>query len=139
MIAAILSRLHAPRPSSVADIVASTTEGEASTTSLTRKKSFDGNFVSDRAKVAALRSIKEIIIWANWTKSDGTSTATSRNGITIDRWEGTQWLLRDESWSVRLAYVDVLIVWMKHGLQKANLRVIEPSPKRKGSKREKNN
>jgi hypothetical protein len=137
MIGAILSRLQAPSPSTITENGASTTDGAASTTSLTRKKSFDGYFVSDRAKVAALRSIKEIIIWANWIKSDGTSTATTRNGITIDRWEGTQWLLRDENWTVRLAYVDVLLVWMRCELKKANLRVVQPSTQRKGSKREK--
>src|SRR6202012_1561441 len=94
-------------------------------------------FISNRAKVAALRAIKEIIIWANWIKSDGTSMATSRNGITVERWECTQWLLRDESWGVRLAYVDVLLVWMKYELKKASLRVLEPAPHRKSSKKEK--
>jgi protein EFR3 len=137
MIGAILSRLRAPRPSSIHENGTTATDGAASTTSLTRKKSFDGYFVSDRAKVAALRSIKEILIWANWVKTDGISSSSSRNSITIDRWEGTHWLLKDESWIVRLAYVDVLLIWMKRELKKSNLRVVEPATQRRGSKREK--
>jgi protein EFR3 len=136
MISAILSRLKTPSVPPVAENGGIISENAASTTSLPRRKSLDDHFVSNRAKITALRSIKEIIIWANWTKVDGTSSSSTRHAISIERWDGTQWLLRDECWAVRLAYVDVLLVWMNYELKKSSLRVLEPA-KRKGSKKEK--
>lgn len=130
MISAILSRI---KPMNLSASGTGTPEAEGSTGSIPRR-SIDEYFTSERAKLAALRSIKEIIIWANWVKPDGTSSSTSRHPITVDRWEGTQWLMRDQNWAIRLAYTDVLLVWMRYELKKSSLRVAEPTQRRSSKK-----
>ncbi|KAF2668417.1 hypothetical protein BT63DRAFT_471563 [Microthyrium microscopicum] len=132
MISAILVKI---KPAEQVFVAATLTEGTqvnggTSVNSLTEKRPGDGYFSYDKARLAALRAIKEIIIWANWTRPDGVSNSSSRNPIPIERWDGSHWLLRESCWEVRVAYVDVLLTWMQHELKKGDLRVKEDTTRR---------
>jgi hypothetical protein len=129
LISAILSRIK-PNSSAPPTETGSNADPASSTTSLSRKPSLDGYFAYDNARLAALLSVKEILIWSNWTRPDGSSTSSPRNRVPIDIWEGTHWLLRDEIREVRTAYVDVLLIWMNLELGKADLRFPEPRHRR---------
>jgi protein EFR3 len=131
MVAAIFSKLRPP----VADGSGTPPDPIGSTTSLVRRHSLDGFSSSSMSKVAALRCVKEILVWANWTKPDGSSTAAPRNPIPVEKWQGTQWLLQDENWDVRISYVDILLIWMRTELKRSDLRV-PGEPKRQSSTRE---
>jgi hypothetical protein len=139
MIFAILSRLKPSHLSNITTAVgaienpAGAVDAIASSASLSEKPNTDGFFSFDNARVAALESIKEILAWANHTKSDGSPNNTTRSSIDIEKWEGTQWLLRDPNWYGRVAYVEALLVWMKFELKKPDLRVPQEKNHRKKS------
>jgi hypothetical protein len=135
LISAILSRIK-PSTSAPPTETGSNADPASSTTSLTRKPSLDGYFSYDNARLAALLSIKEILIWSNWTRPDGSSTSSPRNRVPIDVWEGTHWLLRDEIREVRTAYVEVLLIWMNLELGKADLKFPEPRHHRRTPKKD---
>lgn len=142
MISAILARLK-PSPQSSISTTASAIENPtaaadviASSVSLSEKPNTDGFFSFDTARVAALGAIREIIAWANWTKSDGSSNVAARSPIGLSVWEGTQWLLRDPNWEGRAAYVEALLIWMKYELKKKDLRADEEKKHSKPEKKE---
>jgi hypothetical protein len=142
MITAIISRLKPTSQVVAIPSSASTIENghipadnTGSSSSLAEKPSGDGFYSFESARVAALTSIREILIWANWTK-DTSSNSTPRSAVSVEKWEGTQWLLRDHSWKVRTAYVDVLLVWMHLEVKQKDLTMREELP-RKSSKKEK--
>jgi hypothetical protein len=129
MVQAILARLK-PSPLSTITTTAGAIENPvgavdaiASSVSLSEKPNTDGFFSFDNARVAALESVKEILAWANHTKRDGSPNNAVRSQIEIEKWEGTQWLLRDPNWNGRVAYVEALLVWMRFELKKSDLRV----------------
>lgn len=137
MIGAIMSRLKPSALGSIPDTASAidnpidTANAVASSVNLTEKPGVDGFFSFETARVSALESVKEIIAWANWTKKDGSRNNTVRNAVDVDRWEGTQWLLRDPSWKVRAAYAEALLTWMKYELRKKDLRVPEEQTPKK--------
>lgn len=140
MISAVLQRIQPPVAGAV---LASgfTNDGHhredlGSTSSSAEKSASVGYFNTDKARLAALRTIKEIIIWANWTSPDGTSALNTRNPVVIGRWDGSQWLLTETNWETRAAYVEVLLTWMHFELNKSNLRA-PPESHRRSSKAEK--
>jgi hypothetical protein len=136
MITAILYRLKPATQPTAALSSASTvenvntgTDGAGSSSSLAEKPSADGHFSFGIARVAALKSIKEILIWANSPRPDGSSNSSSRTAIRTDKWEGTSWMLRDHNWRVRLAYADMLLTWTSFELKKMDQRAPEPIQK----------
>lgn len=129
MINALLSRLKPSPVLAIADTASAienpidTAHAIASSVNLTEKTGVDGFFSFETARVSALQCVKEIIVFANMAKKDGSPNNTTRNPITVTQWEGTQWLLRDPSWKVRAAYVDALLTWARYELKKEALRV----------------
>lgn len=82
----------------------------ASNASLRERPNTDGFFSFDTAREVALDAVKDIMTVAKTSQLDGSSS--SRNPVPISVWEGTQWLLRDSSDSVRKTYVDALCTWL---------------------------
>lgn len=143
MISAILSRLkpsaipQIPDTASAIENPIDTANALASSVNLSEKPGVDGFFSFETARESALHGVGEIIAWANSTRSDGSSTSTTRSPLDVDRWEGTQWLLRDPAWKVRSVYVEALLAWMKYELKKRDLRVPEESPAKKSKPQKK--
>jgi len=136
MVSAILLRLK-PTPTTVQDpaFTASAIEDPstaaaevASQSSLRERPNTDGFFSFDTAREVALSAVKDVILTANSSRSDNSYVSENRNGVPMSVWEGTQWLLRDSSFEVRKAYVDVLCTWLKLELRKTNLRLEEDNP-----------
>ncbi|GAB7339865.1 hypothetical protein MBLNU457_6398t1 [Dothideomycetes sp. NU457] len=136
MVSAILLRLK-PTPTTVQNpaVTASAIEDPstaaaevASQSSLRERPNTDGFFSFDTAREVALSAVKDVILTANSSRTDNSYVSENRNGVPISVWEGTQWLLRDNSFEVRKAYVDVLCTWLKLELRKTNLRLEEDSP-----------
>ncbi|MCJ1307082.1 plasma membrane localization protein [Agyrium rufum] len=134
MVSAILLRL---KPSNVSGLksIAATIERPAVTAqavmdsgNLQEDSNTDEFFSFGTARVTALNAVKEILIVANMRGSVTGAGAIGRNKVTIQVWEGTQWLHRDEDRRVRRAYVDALCTWMRLELTRADLRV--PSEKK---------
>ncbi|EEP82680.1 predicted protein [Uncinocarpus reesii 1704] len=89
-------------------------------------------FSSPAARVAALKSIKDILVVANLRKSIPGTGPDSRSRVSLQVWEGTHWLLGDPKREVRIAYVDVLLTWLQLETTKVDLRV--PAEYNKASK-----
>ena len=145
MVTAILARLK-PSPMSSVSTTTSAIENPqeavmaiASSVSLSEKPNISGFFSFETARVAALGAIQEIMAWANWTKSKGSSSGSVRSPITLTQWEGTQWLLRDPNWGGRAAYVETLLIWMRYELKKKDLRAEEDKKSSKADKKENGN
>jgi len=145
MIVAILTRLKPSPLSSVSNTAiaienpSAAAEAIASSVSLSEKPNTDGFFSFDTARAAALGSIKEIIVWANRTKPDGSSSSAARSPIELTVWEGTQWLLRDPNWDGRATYVEALLMWMRYEVKKTDLRAEEEKKHNKPEKKDMGN
>lgn len=87
----------------------------------------DVTFFYDIAKLKALEAINSILIVAGHRKSMIGGASHARNGVSIQVWEGTQWLLRDSDWKVRKAYVATLQTWMKYEMTNADLLASWPN------------
>ncbi|KAK8246382.1 hypothetical protein HDK90DRAFT_9241 [Phyllosticta capitalensis] len=102
-----------------------------------------GSFFSfETARVVALEAIKDILHVANspGTDADGNKSSIGRSRVSVDVWEGTQWLLRDPIAKVRRCYVDALLTWLELEVRKSDLRVVDPKTERKDTgKREGDN
>lgn len=138
MLRAILLRLKPPPRSGVATVAAAIEDPEkaadavASSASLQEKTDVSKFFSFDTARLFALSCVKDILIMAN-SKSKRDTQSANRARVSSSVWEGTQWLLRDVSLDVRMAYVDALVTWLQLETQKSDLRI----PKeRAGSRRE---
>lgn len=110
MVSALLLRL---KPSKNASTANSTPHGEQT----------DGDTKSDEhqleslfsltvAKLTALKAVKLILKVANPKVKMNSNISLSRHPVPIEKWEGTQWLLRDPDGEVRRAYVDALLSWL---------------------------
>ena len=131
MITAILLRLK-PSPMSGISSTAAAIEDPAATAqaisnsvNLQEDPNTDEFFSFGTARVTALNAIKDVLIVANTKQSVSGSGPVGRNRVSLQTWEGTQWLLRDEDRRVRRAYVDALLTWLRLEMSKNDLRVME--------------
>lgn len=83
------------------------------------------------SKVTALRAVKTILKVANPKVKMSGSITLSRYPVPIEKWEGTQWLLRDPDGEVRKAYVDALLTWLDRETKKADL-IAQEDPRSMG-------
>lgn len=135
MITAILLRLK-PSPLSGISSVAAAIEDPAAaaqaisnSVNLKEDPTTDEFFSFGTARVTALKAIREILTVANMKGSVAGAAAIGRNRVSLQVWEGTQWLLRDEDRRVRRAYVDALLTWLRLEMSKNDLRVVEDKRK----------
>jgi hypothetical protein len=107
-----------------------------SSTARDRSHSLSGGFFSfDTARQVALELARDVMIVANSSRTRASGgVAESRNLVPLATWEGTQWLLRDPSPSVRRAYVDALCTWLTLETRKADARIQEPQELKKRAK-----
>ncbi|PLB53402.1 hypothetical protein P170DRAFT_129410 [Aspergillus steynii IBT 23096] len=93
-------------------------------------------FFSPSAKVTALKAIKNVLLVANSKKPAEAAGVESRHRVGSYVWEGTQWLLREPNKTVRYAYVDAFLAWLRMETNQDDLKVKEKpgkhsqSPKR---------
>ena len=140
MISAILMRLK-PSPAPVgqqnpAATAAAIEEPRSAVTEVASNSSFpsrersnstSGFFSFDSARQIALELVRDIIKVANSSRAQTSSgVADSRSPVHISIWEGTQWLLRDPSADVRMAYTDALITWLELETKKSDFRLDVP-------------
>lgn len=85
----------------------------------------DEFFSFGTARVTALKAIKEVLVVANIGSSISGAAATGRNRVSVQTWEGTEWLLRDPDRRVGRAYIDALLTWLKLEMNRGDLRVME--------------
>ncbi|KAK2601221.1 hypothetical protein N8I77_010686 [Diaporthe amygdali] len=120
MVSALLLRL---KPSKNATTANSTAQGEQTDTDT--KASDDQHsespFFLTVAKLTALKAVKGILKIANPKVKMSGSISLSRYPVPIEKWEGTQWLLRDSDGEVRKAYVDALLTWLDRETKKTDL------------------
>ncbi|MCJ1398161.1 hypothetical protein MMC11_001358 [Xylographa trunciseda] len=131
MITAILLRLK-PSPLSGISTTAAAIEdpvaaAQAISNSVNMKENPNTNdfFSFGTARVTALNAIKDVLTIANKKMSVSGAGAVGRNRVSVQTWEGTQWLLRDQDRRVRRAYVDALLTWLRLEMSKDDLRVME--------------
>ena len=131
MIAAILLRLKPSAqsgfPSAVAAIERPAAAAQAISNSVSLKEdpTADEFFSFGTARITALKAIKDILVVANTKSSTSGAGGIGRNRVSVQVWEGTQWLLRDEDRRVRQAYVDALLTWLRLEMSKHDLRIVE--------------
>ena len=135
MITAIFLRLK-PSPLSGVSTVAAAIEDPAAaaqaisnSVNLKEDPTTDEFFSFGTARVTALKAIREILTVANMKGAVAGAAAIGRNRVSVQVWEGTQWLLRDEDRRVRRAYVDALLTWLRLEMSKNDLRVVEDKRK----------
>ncbi|KAK7743919.1 plasma membrane localization protein [Cytospora paraplurivora] len=73
------------------------------------------------SKITALRAVKTILKVANPKVRMSGNISLSRYTVPIEKWEGTQWLLRDPDGEVRKAYADALLTWLDRETKSADL------------------
>ncbi|KAF9701687.1 hypothetical protein EKO04_000018 [Ascochyta lentis] len=116
MVEAILSRLKpSPASTTTAEAIENPEEAidaVATSGSLREKTHVDRFFSFETARITALDAVKAIIKTANARRPDGSSASVARSRVGVNVWEGTQWLLRDPSGTVRKAYVDAVVTWL---------------------------
>lgn len=121
MISTILGRLKPSRSGSPSSSTPQGEKADNSTAPSTTADQLDSLFSLTIAKIAALRSIKSILLVANpRTRMSGGNVALSRNHVPIQVWDGTQWLLRDPDGLVRKAYADAVVTWLDRETTKAD-------------------
>lgn len=113
------------------DIAVQEVASNVSLTARDRSQSQSGSFFSfETAQQAALEIVRDIFLVAKSKQSRNTTgLLETRNNVPIEIWEGTQWLLRDPSFSVRRAYVEALCTWLALETKKADWRIKEQKPK----------
>ncbi|KAK2743672.1 plasma membrane localization protein [Myotisia sp. PD_48] len=128
MIKTILSRLK-PSSSLIANGEPSpeAEDAEKRNTQHLEEVSSDKYFSFPAARTVALKAVKDILIVANLKHTVPGIVPDSRNRVSIQVWEGTQWLLRDSDPEVRHTYVDALLTWLKLETNESDLRAsVEP-------------
>ena len=129
MVEAILSRLKpSPTSTTTAEAIENPEEAidaVATSGSLREKTHVDRFFSFETARITALEAVKAIIKTANARRPDGSSASVARSRIGVSVWEGTQWLLRDPSGTVRKAYVDALVTWLNLEKTKQDLKIVD--------------
>jgi hypothetical protein len=107
-----------------------------SSTARDRSHSQSGGFFTfDTARQVALELARDVMIVANSSRTRASGgVVESRNLVPLSTWEGTQWLLRDPSTSVRRAYIDALCTWLTLETRKVDARIQEPQELKKRAK-----
>lgn len=119
MVSALLQRL---KPSKSSSTVNSTPQGERTDgDTKSDEQHLEALFSLTVAKLTALKAVKLILKVANPKVKMSGSISLSRYPVPIERWEGTQWLLRDPDGEVRKAYVDALLTWLDRETSKRDL------------------
>ena len=135
MIAAILLRLKPSPLSGINTATAAIEDPAAAAQAISNSVNLRENptthefFSFGTARVTARKAIREILTVANMKGSVAGAAAIGRNRVSVQVWEGTQWLLRDEDRRVRRAYVDALLTWLRLEMSKNDLRVVEDKRK----------
>ena len=131
MITAILLRLKPSPLSGISNVAAAIERPAAAAKAISNSVNLQENPQTDEffsfgtARLTALKAIKEVLIVANMKGSSAGAAAIGRPRVSVQVWEGTQWLIRDEDRRVRRAYVDALLTWLKLEMSKDDLRVME--------------
>ena len=131
MIAAILLRLKPSPMSGISTTAAAIEDPVAAAQAISNSVNMKENphthefFSFGTARITALNAIKDVLTVANKNKSVSGAGAIGRNRVSVQTWEGTQWLLRDEDRRVRRAYVDALLTWLGLEMSNDDLRVME--------------
>lgn len=119
MVSALLLRLKPNKSSSTAN---STPHGERTDgDTKSDEQHMEALFSLTVAKLTALKAVKLILKVANPKVKMSGSISLSRYPVPIEKWEGTQWLLRDPDGEVRKAYVDALLTWLDRETSKRDL------------------
>ena len=135
ILTAILLRLKPPPISGISTDVAAIEHPRAAAQAISTSVNLQENPQTDdffsfgTARVTALKAIKEVLIVANIRTSVSGAAAIGRNRVSVQVWEGTQWLLSDEDRRVRRAYVDALLTWLRLEMSRGDLRVMEDKRK----------
>ena len=135
IITAILLRLKPSPMSGVATAAAAIEHPQAAVNAISASANLKENPETDEffsfgtARVTALKAIKEVLTVANMKSTASGGTAIGRNRVSVQVWEGTQWLLRDDDRRVRRAYVDSLLTWLRLEMSSNDLRVLEDKRK----------
>lgn len=130
IIGAILLRLKPSPLSGVSTVAAAIENPEAAVHAISTSVKLQENpdthefFSFGMARVTALKAIKEVLVVANAKGSVGTGPI-GRNRVSLQVWEGTQWLLRDGDRRVRRAYVDALLTWLRLEMSQSDLRAMD--------------
>ena len=130
MITAILLRLKPSAMSSVNSTAAAIEDPAAAAQAISNSVNLqedpntDAFFSFGTARVTALRAISHVLTVANTKRHASGAGAIGRNRVSVQTWEGTQWLLRDPDRRVRRAYVGALLTWLQLEMSKNDLRVI---------------
>lgn len=110
MVSALLHRL---KPSKSASTTNSTPHGERTDgDTKSDEQHLEALFSLTVAKLTALKAVKLILKVANPKVKMSGSISLSRYPVPVEKWEGTQWLLKDADGEVRKAYVDALLTWL---------------------------
>lgn len=136
MMTAILARLK-PSPNSEISTAAQAINNPSAATKtiaeaglLQEDPSTDSFFSFATARYAALAAVKEILIRANNRRSASGANIEARSRVGVQVWDGTQWLLKDEDASVRLAYVDALLTWLRLETNKSDMLIPRDGPRK---------
>jgi len=79
------------------------------------RSSVHGTFCTEEGRKLALEIVKDIIDVAKSTQQYSAGSAViNRNRVPLGVWEGSQWLLRDQSEAVRSAYKEALMEWARY-------------------------
>ncbi|RJE21124.1 hypothetical protein PHISCL_06529 [Aspergillus sclerotialis] len=132
LVKAILSRF---KSSATHEPIAEEPSGQSDTATARNPEVSNNGFSRAPAKVAALKSITNILIVANLRRPMAAAGVESRDRIGIDAWDGTQWLLRAPEREVRYAYADAFLSWLKFETNKCDLKFKDENEKRSGSMR----
>lgn len=128
MVTALLVRL---KPNKSASTANSTPHGELTDgDTKSDEQHLEALFSLTVAKLTALRAVKLILKVANPKVKMSGSISLSRYPVPIEKWEGTQWLLRDADGEVRKAYVDALLTWLDRETSKRDLLAQEDFTRR---------
>ncbi|KAF2091558.1 hypothetical protein K490DRAFT_19782, partial [Saccharata proteae CBS 121410] len=133
MLTAILARLKPAASSGISTTIAAiedpvgAAEAVAASAQLRENQGSDAFFSFETVRMVALDAIKEILRVANAQGSEKEESnkkgAVGRSRVSVEVWEGTQWLLRDPVFKVRRAYADALLTWLALEMQKDDLRI----------------
>lgn len=104
--------------------------GQSETDGSPNSETSMNGFALAGAKVAALKSVKNILVVANLRRPMAAAGVESRDHIGVDAWEGTQWLLRAPERNVRSAYADAFLSWLKFETTKSDLRLKDKNERR---------
>ncbi|OJJ44371.1 hypothetical protein ASPZODRAFT_72010 [Penicilliopsis zonata CBS 506.65] len=123
----ILARIKASASTDSAANSTNNLENSFAATSQPSEESSTDAFSYSTAKITALKSIKNVLVVANLRHPMAAAGVETRNRVGIHVWEGTHWLLRDPDQTVRYAYADAFLSWLKLETSKSDLQAkVEP-------------